>query len=203
MMNFDYLTECSGHNLYSIDIVKQMIEMYNRYQDPVYGFREDVFDPLSDYIAKTKKDPVLRFVDYILRDDSKSSIFGENDDITGIITYIVSKFYSLKGTEKVITSIENYLGLGVESYSYKNSILEISLRTEDIAPWLSDEVLFNSYFIDFIEALLFVNHDKLEDSFDIGDEGVTLTIESNVSMSLDCSLKLFKFRKIVYEDNGS
>ena len=125
-MNFDYIKQIRPA-LYDIPVVKMMVDMYTIHK----GMEEDSDDFL---LEELKLDPVLRFVHYVLynnslaqysdppyeypeylidwQDDEGNSVSFSSlpkEKQEGILRYITAVFYSVKGTAAVFTKLTSLL----------------------------------------------------------------------------------------------
>lgn len=157
------------------DLIK-MVEGYEQeYQDSVTSF--------TDYQSYMKIDPVLRFVGFcIKRRDGQAE-----EEYQAILEYVTRLFYSVRGTKRVFDYITRYLGIqfiGNPIYTVKTVSFTIANQTE----WY-DVSLFNTYFLDFLNTLLY--YESISYRVDLG-----LEIKDTMDTYLGVGMKTYKIYRI-------
>lgn len=161
-------------HLRKIEIVDQMARMIQEYSTNYYVSNTDSFD---DYYYSLRNDPVKKFLNLCISEDS----IGGDQNYEDVINYLSRLFYSVKGTIKVFDYMRSFLNLKFEGdIVYTTKYIEFNLA--DIT--LSDENLFYESMRDFLEALLYFQELRVN----IGTVNLILTgnIDNFVGSNLTC-----------------
>lgn len=160
-------------HLRNLEIVDQMYNMIKSYSEN-YTESEDSFNL---YQSNLKYDPVRVFVESRVTGDDISS----DQDYDTVINYLTELFYSVKGTVKVFTYMEEYLNLGVTRgsswYTYTPAILTVDLQNLDVP----DSSVFYTQLYNFLSALLYFGMLQIE-----GNLNITLKEEIVSYYGSDC-----------------
>lgn len=137
-------------HLRKIGVIGKMCEAIQEYAN----YWEDTESSFDDYYYYLKIDPVKRFLNLCISEDSIVS--GENYET--VINYLSRLFYSVKGTVKVFEYMRRYLGLSIQGeIIYTTKYIEITLA--EIS--LSDEERFITCLSEFLSALLYYGELRL------------------------------------------
>ena len=158
----------------------RMIEKYeSEYKDPTSSF--------DSYQSYMKIDPVLRFVSFCIvkKDDQSQS------EYQAILDYVTRLFYSVRGTSRVFDYISRYLGIefvGNPVYTIKS----VSFSIKNNFEWY-DVSLFNSYFTEFLNYLLY--YENISYKVDLG-----IRVEENKDFYCGIGIKTYKIYRIGEND---
>lgn len=161
-------------HLRKIEIIDQMAKMIQEYSTNYYESTTDSFD---DYYYSLRTDPVKKFLNLCIPEDS----IDESQDYEDVINYLSRLFYSVKGTVKVFDYMRSFLNLGFEGdIVYTTRYIEFNLTNIT----LSDENLFYESMRDFLNALLYFQELRVN----IGTINLILTgnIDNFVGSNLTC-----------------
>lgn len=218
MLKFDYSkyikgwwdTDMSSPNV--IPVVKQMVDMYEKYRSDIYKEAED-----TKLMMEFRVDPVLKFVAYVLTNntnlkwgESEGSFSDLPEDVQmGILRYITAVFYSVKGSTAVFYKLTDFFGFIYTSPpTYTQKKLDFELADKDgegnnILGWITEETRFINYFTNFLLELLFVGKGEvLDDSATFGMDAITMRINDDVYIRASIDVDLYRYH-ISTINNGS
>ena len=170
-----------------VDQMCKMIEVYGR------DYQEDYNTSFTDfYEFYLKSDPVKKFLGMMIKKG-----LGQSEEVyESQINYISSLFYSVKGTEKVLYYIREFLGSGNDPLhpnpnplivfdpnipmTYAGTYLTIVIDSIT----LKDENLFFESFMNFLEALLYFDSENSIVKINL----VSLIIDSELRNYVDVNL---------------
>ena len=209
MLKFDYSKfikhwwDSDMSNPSVIPVVKQMVDMYEKYRSDVYEEEDD-----SRLLTEFRVDPVLKFVAYVLTNNTNMKWGSEDGSFSdlpedvqmGILRYITAVFYSVKGSADVFYRLSDFFGfLYTSSPTYTQSKLDFELADKDangnnILGWVTEETRFIKYFTNFLLELLFVGKGEvLDDSSTFGMDVITMRINDEVYMKASISVDLYRY----------
>lgn len=143
-------------HLRKLGIFRDLGKMVEKYASD-YESSEGSF---SDYQRFLKIDPVLRFVNFCISQGERS-----DDEYQDITNYVARLFWSVRGTKRVFDFIKRYLGIrfvGEPIYTVKTISFSIANETD----WY-DVALFNEYFIEFLNYLLYFENIQYKVDMDL------------------------------------
>ena len=175
-------------HLRKIEVVDQIAKMIQEYAS---NYHENTTDSFDDYYYSLKNDPVKKFLNLCISEDS----IGPDQNYEDVINYLSRMFYSVKGTIKVFDYMKAFLGLNFEGdIVYTTEYIEFNLT--EIS--LSDENLFYESLKGFLDALLYYQELRTN----IGSINLMLTgdIENYIGSNLTCYNKFVA--EPFYENNN-
>ncbi len=163
-------------NLKKLELYDQLCRMIKAYGDG--GYYTDPTESIDDYSGfYLRVDPVKRFVEMTLGRENLS----DNVDWSGIVSYVTSLFYSVKGTPHVFSLMKKYLDIDIGSVEYDGIILKFFINSVTT----SDEGHYLNCLRSFLGSLLFFNPDRSK--IEIGT--VKLKIIDSINSSLMSGVK--------------
>lgn len=174
-------------HLYKLNIFDQLAKLIVEYSKNHY---EIIYDSFSDYNESLKIDPVKKFLDLIVTQES----LGENQEKESVVNYLSRLFYSVKGTLKIFEYMENYLKiLSIKDINYTTNYLEIKLSSDLV---LLNESQFITLFKDFLNELLYFQN------IEINVDSINLSLKGDINTYLGTNLSSYKKYTVTieYED---
>ena len=135
-----------GHLRQNIPIIDQFSSIIEKYSE-IYGDKESLgsFDYYYSYYSI---DPVKRFIELCLDPDD----YKEDNNYSDVVSYLVKRFYSVKGTSFVFEYMEEYLNFKF-SNGYHYSINEVIFEIDVVKT--SDLSLYIKTLKEFLSSLLY------------------------------------------------
>lgn len=169
--------------LLDIPVIGNLSKMLNYYN-------ENSNLELSSYNVKKREDPVRDFIELC----TSSIEYPENQDRDSIVNYLVRLFYGVKGSLKVFSFIESYLGISFIG-EVKYTIDQVELGIENVI--VDNEELFYQLLREFLGALLYFKELKITSST------ADLVVSGEINNSIGGGVILYKEIMVdSYEDTS-
>ena len=190
-------------HLRNIGVIKQLCTLVEEYSKV---YEENIEDSFDDYDYSLKVDPVKKFINmclpeesvygpkqegdpdlspWVLKDGEFKRVAWEKDqDYEITINYLTRLFYGVKGTTTVLTYLKQYLGLRiVGEITYTPHYVEFYVDQLEV----DDEGLFRDALEDFLGALLFW------EELNVNFGKVSLTVHANMKSYMNGGAVCYRY----------
>lgn len=168
-----------NHLEQNLPIVRQLSSMIQEYSK-IYG-NQDSLGSFDYYYTHYNSDAVKAFIELCLPWDPKK--YSNEAEYSGVISYLVKLFYSVKGTYLVFPYMEKYLGIEFVG-KIKYTINRIEFEISEVTAY--DISVYISKMKGFLSALLY--YGDLAAIIDI----MNLKIEEIISNNISIGIKRYK-----------